>query len=792
MLRTIKHFWWVAALILCAPSAWGFALLGPLANGGDSWQTTTIGYGLVYTEVGTGFSPLGGADELGDIGGPKNLSEGYRRNTPTIFYAYDANFLDYFGSNGVVACDSAANLMNFSMTNNSLENLDGYSTALSEFPPESLHLNYEALSLSLTDLKSVTLHLLLEQMGLAEPERFTWTLAERVLPPGGKCPLNEEYLVIQRNYADSPTGLDQLQYSSYVNDTLYTYEIEEFCTGSPLAVTVPFSVDPNADEFTAVAANNADGLGIGGYYTSLTRDDVGGLRYLYTSNNIVRETPAFAGTTAGGGTEPANLEITNVGSFTTITTSNLSTLLLFAQTNPPALVQSTFGVTVIASNLIPDVIVTNWTFTATVSSPLGAQYGTQIATVTSNAVLSFVTEFVDVFGNVITNGNLNSTPGIIQICSNTIALNYSPVTTAYLANSSVTTSSGQNGGGFGDGGTLTTNTTLTPFTLNVPSGEYITLPNIPNGCGWVVQCRSIANVVATTNLIVSGTNSSGFVATESIVTFFTNHTYQVQPIICTPTPFATSLYEGIQKVQFVRADFDSLVGQFFQPVTNNYTMVTITNSQASVVSFQRVVVQPDILISAEDEIAANTFDGTATRNITFDQDNIGAGLAGPGTINPVTTIEFNKVGDAFENSEDFTPFGTNAFTSELYQIPVVQWASFDASTNLPVLYPNGTSILNLQNQILVQVSPAPPALANGTHGVPYGPITFSATGGAFNYSSVSWQVVSGLGNLPSGLTLSSSGVLSGTTTQTGTFDFTVQMTDSLGRTVSWFYTLIIN
>jgi len=786
----------MAALILCAPSAWGFALLGPLANGGDSWQTAVIGYGLAYTE----YSDYGGGENLGDIGGPKNIGEGYRRNTPELYYAYDANYLDYFGSNGVVAVDSAADIMNLAMTNNSLGNLDGYSSQLSEFPMQSLHINYEAVSMALTDLKSVSLHLMLEQLGLAEPERFTWTLAERIIA-GPVCPVDAEYLVVQRNFEPVITALDQLQYSSYVNGTLYTYDMVENCTGpNPLAYTIPFPVgstppidiDALANTYTAVAANTYDGEGLGGYYSGLTRDDVGGLRYLYTSNNIVRETPAFAGTTASTGTEAANLLITNIGSFTTITTSNLTTLLQFALTNPPALVQSTFGVTIVASNLIPDVKVTNWTFTATVTSPLGAQYGTQISTVTSNAVVSFVIEYVDVFGNVITNGNLNSTPGIIQICSNTITLNYSPTTTAYLANTSVTTSSGQNGGQFGSGGTLTTNTTLTPFTLNVPSGEYITLPNVPNGCGWVFQCGSIANVVATTNLIVSGTNIDGFVASQSIVTFFTNHTYQVQPIICTPTPFATSLYEGVQKILYVKADFDSLLGQFFQPITNNYTMVMITNSQASVASFQRVVTAPDVVFSAADFIAANTFDGTATRDITFDQDNIGTGLAGPGTINPRTTISFNKVGDAFENLYNLTSLSADGIdTFGYYQTPVVQWASFDASTNDPVLYPNGTSIQNLQNQVLVQVSPAPPALPDGTNGIPYTAVTFTATGGAFS-SPFAWQVLSGLGALPQGLSLSSGGVLSGTPTQSGTFDFTVQMTDSLGRTVSWNYTIVIH
>ena len=38
-----------------------------------------------------------------------------------------------------------------------------------------------------------------------------------------------------------------------------------------------------------------------------------------------------------------------------------------------------------------------------------------------------------------------------------------------------------------------------------------------------------------------------------------------------PRP-AAGLYEGIKKIQFVRANFDSLLGQSFQPVTNFYTM----------------------------------------------------------------------------------------------------------------------------------------------------------------------------------------------------------------------------
>jgi transglutaminase/protease-like cytokinesis protein 3 len=51
--------------------------------------------------------------------------------------------------------------------------------------------------------------------------------------------------------------------------------------------------------------------------------------------------------------------------------------------------------------------------------------------------------------------------------------------------------------------------------------------------------------------------------------------------------------------------------------------------------------------------------------------------------------------------------------------------------------------------------------------------TLSATGGTPPYS---WSIVSG--SLPSGLTLSTAGVISGTPSSTGTFSFTVQVRDS--------------
>jgi hypothetical protein len=253
------------------------------------------------------------------------------------------------------------------------------------------------------------------------------------------------------------------------------------------------------------------------------------------------------------------------------------------------------------------------------------------------------------------------------------------------------------------------------------------------------------------------------------------------------------LYQGIENVKFARADFDSLLSQFFQPVTNNYTMVVVTNSQAVTQHFQRVVTAPDILFSAADlalGAAAIPFNGTVERSTpNYGVGNIGAGLAGPGVINSPSTFTYNKVGNIYGSgpTEDYaaSQLFDAAFLDELTQVPLLTWASFDSSTNDPVVYPDGTSIANLENEVLVQVSPT--SLADGTNGVPYGAVTFTATGGSFS-PPFTWSAT----GLPANLTLSPGGILSGTPVQSGIFDFTVELTDSLSRTVQWTYSITIH
>jgi hypothetical protein len=77
-------------------------------------------------------------------------------------------------------------------------------------------------------------------------------------------------------------------------------------------------------------------------------------------------------------------------------------------------------------------------------------------------------------------------------------------------------------------------------------------------------------------------------------------------------------------------------------------------------------------------------------------------------------------------------------------------------------------------------------LLNGTNGLPYTATTFTATGGAFT-PPFTWSAT----GLPAGLTVAPGGTLFGTPTQSGTFDFTLQLTDVISRSVQWTFTITI-
>jgi hypothetical protein len=772
---------------------WAFVPAGPVGNGGDAWQSPAIGY-------------------FG-INAPKNIGEEYRRNTPVMYYAYDANFLGFFGSNGIVAVDSAFAILNSAFTNNPTgvtKGLDGYSTSLAEFPLDSRNVNYQAQALGMLDLKTETLGLMVEQLGLTDPISYIWTLHDRYHVDGPACPANMEYLVVQRNLDIVSSPLNQMQYSPYVNDTLYSYQILEACTGAPLAMTEPFAVDPLADTYSPVASFM---VGLGDFYSGLTRDDMAGLRYLMQATNVNWETASpdsllYSITTNTDSIAmeyfPVTVNLTNTATtnytwyyyYLGVTNGiwgygDLAMFLSYAATNDPVTLQADFPGVVISSSSKYSAYATNVTYSYYYTNP---PYGSPVG---SGLILKAVTNYTVVpiwkynyqFANVITN---HSYKGKILTYNVSMAPPIgSPVGTAPATKVTITTNYQTAGDFF----------VLPMFNFGSFQLGKVSLTNV---CPLDLGACVMTNVEVATNYITTAfTNlpvASNTVSTTSIsntqyvVTCFTNYQYIIYPVNCATIANATGLYQGIEKIRFVRADYDSLLGQYWQPVTNNYTMVYMTNSQYYVQHFQRVVTVPDFLFSAQDqatgpgEVPIVPF---GSRNLNFDQANVLPGLAGPGTITTPTTITYDKVGPVYFNNSIFAAMDGSPYFNQTpggidtneYYLEYFVWASYDGTTNAPVVYPNGTSLDNLGNMLQVQAFPA--QLTNGVAGRAYA-ATFTATGGSFT-PPYTWSVT----ELPDGLNLSGDGQLSGTPTVPGNYVFTLILTDDVGRSVQWNYSLTI-
>jgi len=257
VLKLIRSVGFVAILMVVRGAS-AFSLLGPA----DGFQVERIGYNLD--------TPIGS-----DLGGPMNLGEEYRFNLKVITYGFDSTFKNYFGERGMQEVRKAIAVFN------NLPPMSKLSADLREFPTDTRGVNYRASSLGLVDLKSYALAALVEQLGLTSPERFTWCLQARFDP----APF--VYNTIKRNF--DPVSLG---YSSYVNDTLYTYFIpaNDPLPGLPRPVidALELPVDPQAFQFTSVASvmgvwsyQPGGVLLYGDFLYGLTRDDVGGLRYLY-------------------------------------------------------------------------------------------------------------------------------------------------------------------------------------------------------------------------------------------------------------------------------------------------------------------------------------------------------------------------------------------------------------------------------------------------------------------------------------------------------------------------------
>ncbi len=743
MSRVFRTVFAVLGLALFVQSTMAFSLLGLQE---EYTEQEALGYGIEFGQI-----PLW-------RNGVKNIDDDYRWNTKVVYYSFDPEFTSYFGSNGIVAIDKAFAVLN------GLTNVSVYSPNLTEFPLEAKGANYTASALGLLDLKSVTLELMIEHMGLADPDFFVWTLRNRALPPGAQCP-NYEYGVLQRNF--DPITLAP---SAYVNGNLFTYVIDELCPDPSVASAEEVLVDPLATFGSAVASGSAS---LGEFWQGLTRDDIGGLRYLLRTNNLNWEaTPADAFIYATNQTQ------------TLLNTSNLQVFAQQALTNDAAALQTLWpGLVVLtSSNYFVNVVQTNVVayYTNYYTDPIGTPPHLGFRT---NYTTAVETRYVHTFENVVTND------GAYNFCV------YSLLTTNIAPSPYLPPGSGFS----------ITNVTLQTFVdTNCVSGGFYILPT--NVCAYHTIRTQLTQVVLYTNFftntfatnIVAQTNTANTNAldyyeySQSLVTYFTNQILVVWPVSCPDG--ITSLFQGVERIQFIRRDYDSLLGQFFEPVVTNFTLIEVTNNTRVTRLLERTVNSPDIIFDADD---LNTAPGSLPVNFAValtEPDFVTATNAnnnGPGTITPTARFTFNKAGPLLINLGP-------AFITEATALQSYQWASFDGTTNPPIVFPVGTDLLSLENQAVLQIT-TPDQVVDGayrlpdaTNGADYH-FMLEAEGGQTPYT---WSLMPG--SAPPGLNVANnttnppSGRVFGTPTQVGTNSFWIRLTETGARYVDRPFTLIVH
>lgn len=308
MMRISKIIICLALGITVAGNAFGFSMWGPA----EAFETQALDYGIRYLPMlplpnESVDTVLAGAGTVApfniELGGTKDIGEGSRLNVPIITYGYDSTFLSYFGAKGEAAIDSAFAVLNALPASSSVSaKLTGFVTQGNQ------QVNYTAEALRLLDLKSTIMWLMMEHMGLIG-ETHTFDLLEGVLIPTGfpgAGPCNFNYVVAVRNF--DPTDYSP---SQYVNGTLLTYQIGQLCPTPGVGDAMEQTVQAGAPPFSTVSTREAQE--VGGYYLRITRDDMGGLKYLYNKNRFVNEgldTNAVVSATVTG-FNPINLTVSN-------------------------------------------------------------------------------------------------------------------------------------------------------------------------------------------------------------------------------------------------------------------------------------------------------------------------------------------------------------------------------------------------------------------------------------------------------------------------------------------------
>tara|TARA_Y100001934_G_scaffold197976_1_gene233386 strand:+ start:2538 stop:4700 length:2163 start_codon:yes stop_codon:yes gene_type:complete len=664
-----------------------------------------------------------------------NLGEEYRWNSPIITYNFDESFLNYFGSNGVVAVEKGIDILN---------SIPAASVIKTNYPPTSADednlWNYpvrpdrfhaRAYNDRILDMKSYAIAELYGFMGLGSPEDTAFQL--------------EFGAVALRNW-------DPISYgpSKFVNGSLLSWVLN----GGTNALPFPVDITKPVMTLAGTADNKVPRLNAGRYIINPTRDDIGGFRYLYRKDNFnVENLPPNTYqvvTNQPNLTNPAIFSIDLRWFSKESKTNTPAAFQQFVSTNswwgsvytnltvPPLLILKTNISWKLGwvTNVTP--YLTNFPWTP-VGQPQTLVYQT-------NKYRTFRPSYDYIYGNVITNIHVPKEKSEVLRRSWEVV----PKAPLWSVVGSVPT---------------TTNYTTTIINDEYPHGEIIILPtgSVAGGAGGVGQINAgdanvfgyhfsemqfehvnvLTNMITDTNSLANpggglpdqggglgagGSTITNFVGVmEDEVWSSTNHAYLAFPIVLQTNAL---LLGGIDKIRYVKMQGDSLVttnysqdrfiNRYKYPnlekqtftyvipntvagVTNSalpsfdYEMDYVENSVRKTGKFIKFFTTPDVTFTAFNApptiTSTNLFAASAINNNALNGVQT-LGLSGPGVIQPSGnfTLSFNKIGIHWDLNPAY-------FLNEENQVPGWVWGHFDGTITEPMIFPNSQTILDLERQI---------------------------------------------------------------------------------------------
>ena len=287
---------------------------------------------LVGVESSLGFvmiGPMGAAEVAAagtdfnitdDLGGPKELKQFFRWNNPYLTYTFDSSFVRYFGLEGMDAVHDAFRVVNdfFIPADGSYDGVSSMDFARDGFLSNynTTWVNTTAQNAQIIDIKSLTLGMLVNHLGVGNPHRYAFTVRGMSTNNTGT---QVSFNVRLKNY-DPLTW----QPTDVINGVQYSYRlIHDSPPQAGGALTAPtfvdmeeFTTDTSGNAWTSVAGivdafygntaiywtDSPTAFNFGVYYEgrnamggqyqprhALTYDDVGALKYMYRTNNFVYE-----------------------------------------------------------------------------------------------------------------------------------------------------------------------------------------------------------------------------------------------------------------------------------------------------------------------------------------------------------------------------------------------------------------------------------------------------------------------------------------------------------------------